>query len=66
MELSKAETVYLAMAIRSMLEKDLCKADREAYEKLFLKVRISHNGKKIQEIFRGGEHGKIVAQAYTE
>ena len=51
MELNLTETIYAAMAVRSMLEKDLCRSDRENYEKLFFKLRISHRGQKIRETF---------------
>ena len=54
-ELTITDIVYLAMSVRSMLEKDLNKADREAYEKLWYKLKISHKGQKIQMIFSGGE-----------
>ncbi len=50
-ELTLTDTIYLALAVRSMLEKDLIKADRDAYEKLFYKLRLSHKGRKIQKLF---------------
>ena len=52
MELTITDTIYCAMAVRAMLEKDLCKADKEAYEKLWMKLRISHKGQKIRETFK--------------
>ena len=52
MELTITDTVYCALAVRAMLEKDLCKADKEAYEKLWMKLKISHKGQKIRETFK--------------
>lgn len=51
MELSKAEIVYLALAVRHMLEHELKNADRAEYEKIFLKLKLSRNGQKIRELF---------------
>lgn len=51
MDLTITDTIYLAMAVRAMLEKDLSKADREAYEKIWCKLKVSHKGKKIRETF---------------
>lgn len=50
-ELTITDTVYLAMAVRSMLEKDLNKTDREAYERLWYKMKISHKGQRIMQAF---------------
>ena len=52
MELTITDTVYCALAVRAMLEKDLCKADKEAYEKLWVKLKLSHKGQKIRETFK--------------
>ena len=52
MELTITDTIYCAMAVRAMLEKDLSLIDREAYEKLWMKLRISHKGQKIRETFK--------------
>ena len=52
MELTIADTIYCAMAVRAMLEKDLCQADREAYQKLWMKLKLSHKGQKIRETFK--------------
>ena len=52
MELTITDTVYCALAVRAMLEKDLCKADKEAYEKLWMKLKLSHKGQKIRETFK--------------
>ena len=51
MDFTITDVVYMAMAVRSMLEHDLCKEDREAYEKLWMKLKLSHKGKKIKETF---------------
>lgn len=51
MDFTISDVVYLALAVRSMLEHDLCKADREAYERLWMKLKLSHKGKKIKETF---------------
>lgn len=51
MELTITDVVYLAMAVRSMLEKDLSQSDKEAYERLWLKLKLSHKGRKIRETF---------------
>lgn len=51
MEFTIADVVYMAMAVRAMLEKDLCSSDKEAYERLWCKLKISHKGKKIRETF---------------
>lgn len=52
MDLTITDTIYLAMAVRAMLEKDLSKADKEAYEKIWCKLKVSHKGQKIRETFR--------------
>lgn len=51
MDFTIADVVYLALAVRAMLEKDLSLTDREAYEKLWMKLKLSHKGKKIKETF---------------
>ena len=51
MDFTITDVVYMAMAVRSILEHDLCKADREAYEKLWMKLKLSHKGRKIRETF---------------
>ena len=51
MELTMSDTVLLAMAVRAMLEKDLTQADRTGYEKLWYKLKMSHKGKRIRELF---------------
>lgn len=50
-ELTITDIVYMAMAVRMALEKDLSKQDREAFEKLWLKLKLSHKGAKIQNLF---------------
>ena len=52
MELTITDTIYCAMAVRAMLEKDLSLIDREAYEKLWMKLKLSHKGQKIRETFK--------------
>lgn len=52
MDFTITDVVYMAMAVRAMLEHDLCRADKEAYEKLWMKLRISHKGQKIRETFK--------------
>lgn len=54
MDFTITDVVYMAMAVRSILEHDLCKADRDAYEKLWYKLKISHKGKKVRETFDDG------------
>lgn len=49
MELSKADTLYLMMAVRHMLLHEQKPSDKVMYERLFYKLSISHNGKKIRE-----------------
>ena len=51
MDFTITDVVYLAMAVRAMLEKDLSLTDRDAYEKLWCKLKLSHKGKKIAETF---------------
>lgn len=51
MDFSISDVVYLAMSVRAMLERDLCKADKEAYERLWCKLKLSHKGQKIRETF---------------
>ena len=51
MNLTITDTIYLAMAVRAMLEKDLSKADKEAYERIWCKLKVSHKGQKIRETF---------------
>lgn len=51
MDFTITDVVYMAMAVRSILEKDLCNADRQAYEKLWMKLKLSHKGKKVTEAF---------------
>lgn len=52
MDFTITDVVYMAMAVRAMLERDLCRADREAYEKLWMKLKLSHKGQKIRETFK--------------
>lgn len=52
MELTITDTIYCALAVRAMLEKDLSLIDREAYEKLWMKLKLSHKGQKIRETFK--------------
>lgn len=56
MELSKADTLYLMMAVRNQLKRELKPSDKIMYERLFYKLSISHNGKRIRELF-GGMYG---------
>ena len=53
MELSKADTLYLLIAVRAMLQKELKTSDRVMFERLFYKLKISHNGQKIREAVNG-------------
>lgn len=67
MELSKADTLYLAMAVKNMLRRELKQSDKIMYERLFYKLSISHNGQRIRETFTGGfEYGKKNAHTDTE
>ena len=52
MELTITDTIYCALAVRAMLGKDLSLIDREAYEKLWMKLKLSHKGQKIRETFK--------------
>lgn len=51
MDFTITDVVYLALAVRSMLEKELSQSDKEAYERLWLKLKLSHKGRKIRETF---------------
>lgn len=57
-ELTLTDIVYVAMAVRAMLEKDLNKEDRAAYEKLWYKCKLSHKGQKIRKLFEGEPGGR--------
>ena len=50
-ELTITDIVYMAMAVRMALEKDLSKQDREMFEKLWMKLKLSHKGIMIQNLF---------------
>ena len=58
MELSKADTLYLMMAVRHMLLHEQKPSDKVMYERLFYKLSISHNGKKIRETIEERNHDK--------
>ena len=51
MDFTITDVVYLAMAVRAMLEKELTPIDRQNYEKIWMKLKLSHKGKKIAETF---------------
>ena len=51
MDFTITDVVYLALAVRSMLEKELSQSDKESYERLWLKLKLSHKGRKIRETF---------------
>ena len=51
MDFTITDVVYLALAVRSMLEKELSQSDKEAYERLWMKLKLSHKGRKIRETF---------------
>ena len=53
MELSKADTLYLLIAVQGMLQRELKTSDRIMFERLFYKLKISHNGQKIREAVNG-------------
>lgn len=53
MELSKADTLYLMMAVRNQMTRELKPSDKIMYERLFYKLSLSHNGQKIRELFGG-------------
>lgn len=51
MDFTITDVVYLAMSVRAMLEKDLTPIDRQNYEKIWMKLKLSHKGKKVIEAF---------------
>lgn len=53
MELSKADTLYLLIAVQEMLKRELKSSDKIMFERLFYKLKISHNGQKIREAVNG-------------
>ena len=53
MELSKADTLYLLIAVQGMLQRELKTSDRIMFERLYYKLKISHNGQKIREAVNG-------------
>ena len=57
MELSKADTLYLMMAVRNQMTRELKPSDKIMYERLFYKLSLSHNGQKIRELFGGIKSG---------
>lgn len=48
MELSMAETVIMAMALRNFLENDMSPKDRELAESVSYKLRLSFKRKKYK------------------
>ena len=53
MELSKADTLYLLIAVQEILKRELKVSDRAMFERLYYKLKISHNGQKIREAVNG-------------
>ena len=53
MELSKADTLYLLIAVQEILKRELKVSDRVMFERLYYKLKISHNGQKIREAVNG-------------
>lgn len=53
MELSKADTLYLLIAVQEMLKRELKSSDKIMFERLFYKLKISHNGTLIREAVNG-------------
>ena len=49
-ELSMAETIILAMALRVLMEQEISPKDREIVELLDKKLRISYKGQRIRII----------------
>ena len=66
MELSVSEVVYLAMAVRNMLAKDLKNTDRVEYEKLWFRLKISHSGQQIRSLFKEVANDRKYAYTITE
>lgn len=56
MDFTITDVVYLALAVRAMLERDLPPIDKNEYEKIFLKLKLSHKGKKIRMLFAERGH----------
>ena len=54
-ELSMAETVVLAMALRQFLRQDMSQRDREIAMLLECKLRLSYKGKKYRIMLSGEE-----------
>ena len=52
-ELSMAETVVLAMALRQFLRQDMSQRDREIAMLLECKLRLSYKGKKYRVMVSG-------------
>ena len=59
MDLNTADTLYLAMAVKHMLGHEQKNSDRIMFERLYYKLSISHNGKKIRDTFGGIGNGNI-------
>ena len=57
MELTITDTVYLVLALEQTLQKDMCQADRTAYEKLLYRLKLSEKGQRIREAFTEGASG---------
>ena len=49
-ELSMAETVIMAMALRVLMQQEMFPKDREIAELIDRKLRISYKGKKVRLI----------------
>lgn len=55
MELSMAETVIMAMALRNLLHQEMSQRDREIAMLLECKLRLSYKGKKYRIMLSGEE-----------
>lgn len=55
MELTYTDIIYLCFAVSNMLDRDMAQADKDAYEKLLLKLRLSHKAEKMRKTLRVNE-----------
>ncbi len=61
MELTLTDTLYLVFSLTQTLQKDMCKSDRDAYESLLYRVKLSEKGLRIREAFATKEDIREVA-----